>query len=690
MTLKSRCCFFVPAIIVLNVVFLVSISTAYDPAPLAPDVSRYDIELGYSTSGMNTIAFRRNAIWTEGNYQLLAYYYDATSPKVAVARRTLGSGTWNIYHFPSFVPNSTDDHDVISFGIDGEGFMHVVWGLHNQTVKYAKSTTSVLNSNPISFSAQQSTMTGYSQGDATYPEFYRVSDGDLLFEWRDGASGSGDEKLIRYDTATPDTNLIWNRIHDPTPTIDGNTSPDDANAYMNNWVIDSTGTIQATWVWRETSDYVTNHDIMYAKSTDQGVTWKRQDGTPYTLPIKPDVDNNEPNSKAQVVFPIGQNNSLMNQTSMAVDSLNRPIVATWYAPDHALGDDTRQYMLVYFNGETWSSSKISHRSNESFQGQGTVRDLGRPVVLVDKDDRTIVVMRYRDSTNSSDVVKVAYSTDKSNWSYVDLTTEDSNNYEPMADPVRWARDGILSLFYQKAGITSGSMVSVLEWNSLKYTRGAITVNWVGGNGSGPTNWGVTANWTNSALPPDGKWTTVSFGNESSAKNVVDMISAGRTVGNITFNATTSTTIQSSGGYSLTLDNSGSSSTITVAGTHTISAPVLMDNDVNVTGGGTLNLSGGVSGSYKLDLVSGNLTAATMRVGTLTLGAGATVTIQALPGGPQGGDLTPVPEPSTLVMLAIGAMLLALGYRPLVSGPVTRDSLMSPGLVLGGQDKVKQS
>ncbi len=182
---------FLPAIVLSNLALLAPLCHAYDPAPLATDVSRYDIESGYSASGMNTIAFRRNAIWTEGNYQFLAYYYDATSPKVAVARRTLGSTNWDIYHFPSFTPDATDDHDVISFGIDGEGFMHMVWGLHNGTVKYSKTTSSVLNSTPISFNLQQGTMTGSSQGSATYPEFYRLSSGDLLFEWRDGVSGIG-------------------------------------------------------------------------------------------------------------------------------------------------------------------------------------------------------------------------------------------------------------------------------------------------------------------------------------------------------------------------------------------------------------------------------------------------------------------------------------------------------------------
>ncbi len=426
---------------------------------------------------------------------------------------------------------------------------------------------------------------------------------------------------------------------------------------MNNWVIDSTGTIQATWVWRETSAYATNHDIMYAKSTDQGVTWQRQDGTPYTLPIKPDTDNNEPNSKAQVVFSIGQNNSLMNQTSMAVDSQNRTMVATWYAPLHASGNDTRQYMLVYYDGTQWRSSQISHRSYETFQSDGTVRDLGRPVVLVDRDDRVIVVMRYRDSTNSSDAVKVAYSTDKQNWSYVDLTTEDSGNYEPMADPVRWSRDGILALFYQIAGVSGGSMVSTLEWNSLRYTRGMITVDWHGGNGL----WATASNWTNNVLTPDGKWTTVSFANHSGTDETVNLGSTGRTVGRISFTSTTHSTTIDGAGSALTMDNQGSNATISVAGTHFILTPLVLNSDVNVSGTGTLDLSGGITGSHTLNVASGNLSASSIFVDTLTVGSGATVTIQPIPGGPLSGYMTPVPEPSTWAMLVLAVIGLGI-YR----------------------------
>jgi hypothetical protein len=142
-----------------------------------------------------------------------------------------------------------------------------------------------------------------------------------------------------------------------------------------------------------------------------------------------------------------------------------------------------------------------------------------------------------------------------------------------------------------------------------------------------------------------------------------MISQGQTVGTITFSANTSTTIQSTGGFALTLDNNGSVSTIDVAGSHTISAPVVLNNDASISGNGTLNLSGGITGSHNLE-VDLDLTATSIQVDTLTIDAGATVTIQAIPGGPLAlnDSLKSVPEPSSFILLGIGVISLAASWR----------------------------
>jgi hypothetical protein len=117
-----------------------------------------------------------------------------------------------------------------------------------------------------------------------------------------------------------------------------------------------------------------------------------------------------------------------------------------------------------------------------------------------------------------------------------------------------------------------------------------------------------------------------------------MVSAGRTVGAISFTDGTSTTIQSSGGFSLTLNNDGRPSTIEVAGAHTISAPVLLANDAIISGSGVLNLSAGISGPYTLTVAGGTLSTSSIVVDTLIIG---------------GGTAAAVPEPGMLVLTAFG-------------------------------------
>jgi hypothetical protein len=631
------------------------LSSAYADAPY---VTWSTVGTGYG-NGVDTCSFRNNSIYTVGNYQFVAYYN--ASGYVTVARRDISTNAWANYATSYTAYNINDDHDVISFGIDGEGYMHLSWGMHGDTMRYAKSTGSVLGAGSISFTSYSAI--GDLTTGITYPEFYNLSDGDLLYVCRTGGSGNGDTKYARYDTAT-DT---WSNS---TELINGNdgsiywyttngssyTASYDRNAYSNNMVFDSQGRVLMSWTWRETSNYQTNHDIMFAYATDENLTtWLNASGSSQTVPIT--ITN------ASIVKSIPTGYSLMNQCSMTVDVYDNPLVATYWSPLSGSGNQTRQYMLVWYDGTSWQTSQISNRTISESRIENNdatrIRQMGRPVVLVDDDNRTIVITRSNDQNN---VVTAYYSNDKTTWYMVNLTTADTGRYEPTYDEVRWANENILNLFYEPAFANSdgsrsqgAQTVSVLQWNALHYLRDYFDVQWVGGNTSGASNWGITGNWTNCALPPDGKWTNVTFGNQSSSYSVVDLVSAGRTVGNITFTDGVSTTIMSSGGYSLTLDNEGETSTIDVEGSHAISVPLVLSNDLDITGTGTLSVAFPITGDHTLNVESGTLDVGGINIDSLVIGNGAKVVIQLTASSGLGGNLTPVPEPTTLIILAMGAI-----------------------------------
>ena len=78
-----------------------------------------------------------------------------------------------------------------------------------------------------------------------------------------------------YDNTTSQ----WEQLHQNL--LDGEK---EQNTYWQAFV-DELGIIHLSWVWRETWDASTNHNIAYAKSRDGGVTCERSNGTVYNPPI---------------------------------------------------------------------------------------------------------------------------------------------------------------------------------------------------------------------------------------------------------------------------------------------------------------------------------------------------------------------------------------------------------------------
>ncbi len=128
-----------------------------------------------------------------------------------------------------------------------------------------------------------------------------------------------------------------------------------------------------------------------------------------------------------------------------------------------------------------------------------------------------------------------------------------------------------------------------------------------------------------------------------------MKTADQTVGSISFTAGTSTTITSSGQHTLTLDNLADAATIEVDGTHSIGVPVILAGDAIVSGQGTLDFTGGISGAHTLTVDGGTVNAASIQVDTLNIGNAA--------------PAAAVPEPSAAALLCMGfAVLFAAGWR----------------------------
>jgi len=381
------------------------------------------VGLGYSQTSVNTTVFRTNSLVTHKDQQYIAYY-DPES-YLTLGKRKVGETEWEIK--PSqYKGNTSDAHNIISLMVDGEGYLHVAFDHHGHPLNYCMSV------GPGSLElGDKIPMTGIDEGNVTYPEFYRLDDGDLLFVYRSGSSGRGNLVMNRYSIKTRQ----WQQVQDVL--IDGE---DQRNAYWQLYV-DTHGTIHLSWVWRETWLVETNHDLCYARSTDRGKTWKKSDGSLYNLPITA--------ANAEYAWKIPQNSELINQTSMTADSDGHPYIATyWRDPD----SEIPQYRLVWFDGEQWQQQQVSRRTTPfSLSGGGTKRiPIARPrLVINEKDTEKEVYYIFRDEERNSKV-SMAYTANlqKNKWISTDLTDFTVGAWEPSHDTELWKNNRQLHIFVQ--------------------------------------------------------------------------------------------------------------------------------------------------------------------------------------------------------------------------------------------------
>jgi hypothetical protein len=228
--------------------------------------------------------------------------------------------------------------------------------------------------------------------------------------------------------------------------------------------IDLEGTIHLSWVWRETGDVATNHDMAYAKSEDEGKTWLKSNGEKYQLPITART--------AEYAARIPQSSELINTTAISADAQGRPYIATYWRT----GDSkVPQYRLIFHDGSTWKTSQISDRKTPfSLSGGGTRRiPISRPRIIIDSSgDTDKAYMLFRDSERSNRVsAAICDDLSKPQWRFLDLTDFSVGMWEPSYDTELWKISKILHIYLQKVGQGDGetlekippTMISILEW-----------------------------------------------------------------------------------------------------------------------------------------------------------------------------------------------------------------------------------
>jgi hypothetical protein len=401
---------------------------------------------GWAANSVNTVIFRKNALVTFGDTQYTAYYN--AQQYVVLAKRKLGTANWEV-KVTAFKGDAKDAHKTICIMVDGEGYLHMAWGHHNQPLNYCHS----VKPGSVELTSRLP-MTGLKENKVTYPEFYKMPDGDVLFFYRDGASGNGNLILNRYHCKTK----TWTQIQDNLIDGEGQRS-----AYWQ-MAIDAKGTLHLSWVWRESPDVASNHDMAYACSKDGGVTWQKSSGQKYQLPI------NAANAEYACIIP--QKSELINQTAMFADAAGNPYIATYWRD---AGQSIPQYHIIYQTGHGWKVNNLTFRKTAfSISGGGTKQiPISRPQIIAWPNSTAMAAaLIFRDEERGSKVsIAISQNIQQNNWELKDLTDTSVGSWEPTYDAELWKNKKILNLFIQKTVQVDGEgqadmpaqPVQVLEW-----------------------------------------------------------------------------------------------------------------------------------------------------------------------------------------------------------------------------------
>jgi hypothetical protein len=275
-------------------------------------------------------------------------YYDA-GRQLTVAMRPVTGGGWTYQKLDTW--NGWDTHNYIAMAQDGSGRLHVAANMHASPMTMFRSDPS----GDVRTLKRASVLVDPNlERSATYPVFLHDQTGRLIFKYRDGRSGDGDEIYDVFDAAAG----TWSRLTGE-PLTDGEGR---RNAYFMGPVLGPDQRFHIAWVWRESPMAETNHDLSYAQSPDL-VHWFHADGTPFKLPIRL--------KDAEIVDPVPVNGGMINNnTVIGFDDHGRPMI-TYHKFDAA--GDTEIY-VARFEDKGWHIAQVSQWKGYrwDFRGGGSL------------------------------------------------------------------------------------------------------------------------------------------------------------------------------------------------------------------------------------------------------------------------------------------------------------------------------
>jgi hypothetical protein len=214
----------------------------------------------------------------------------------AVAKKTLNS-----------VFGGFDVHNFVTLAYDRQGYLHVSGNMHGAPLVYGRTQK------PGDFDSLELTnrMVGSDEAAVTYPYFFFLANGDLLFSYRSGHSGEGTELINRFDGQR------WTRLLQQ-PLFAPASASDPVNAYHSDYSLGPDGYYHVAWVWRRPNGAELNFNVCYARSKDF-THWEDSRGRALALPLTP--------ANAETVDAVPVKGGLFNNVKLGYDPHGKPVIS---------------------------------------------------------------------------------------------------------------------------------------------------------------------------------------------------------------------------------------------------------------------------------------------------------------------------------------------------------------------------
>lgn len=222
-----------------------------------------------------------------GGYDWLAYLRNPPSGSAAyhevmVARRDTANGAIIrdcLKTSSGSCATFVDDigHNTPSVAVDGDGFVHVFTGLHNDEWKYFRSTEPFSSTTLVDVSSEMPDQSVQ----FTYPVLKRAPSGDLWLIIRGEDASTGERArggyFYRYSTSSQE----WSRVSIWAYNVGHSVYPDDIQ-------FSSDGDVHLQWEWCKFPASQVRHEGSYVRYTPSTDTYRSVTGDVVSVPITQD------------------------------------------------------------------------------------------------------------------------------------------------------------------------------------------------------------------------------------------------------------------------------------------------------------------------------------------------------------------------------------------------------------------